>query len=49
MKPYYYIPKDRLSGIDRYRYEGVDKSLMSRYILTPYWNHLVQLFPLWMA
>ncbi|KAI8055282.1 CDP-alcohol phosphatidyltransferase-domain-containing protein [Syncephalis plumigaleata] len=27
----------------------VDKSLVSKYILQPYWTRLVELFPLWMA
>ncbi|KAI9254016.1 CDP-alcohol phosphatidyltransferase-domain-containing protein [Sporodiniella umbellata] len=47
MKPY--IPQESISGLDRYRYGGVDKSLVSRYILTPYWSWLVTWFPLWMA
>ncbi|KAI7863997.1 CDP-alcohol phosphatidyltransferase-domain-containing protein [Spinellus fusiger] len=44
-----YIPKESLNNLHRYRYGGVDKSLVSRYILTPYWNRLVCLFPLWVA
>lgn len=44
-----FIPEESLEGLHRYKYGGVDKSLVSRYILSPYWNNLVKLFPLWMA
>ncbi|KAI8344087.1 CDP-alcohol phosphatidyltransferase-domain-containing protein [Chlamydoabsidia padenii] len=44
-----YIPEDSLKNLHQYRYGGVDKSLVSRYILTPYWNNLVKVFPLWVA
>lgn len=38
-----------LQPLRSYRYVGVDHSPISRYILTPYWNAVVKLFPLWMA
>ncbi|RCI05210.1 hypothetical protein CU098_001249, partial [Rhizopus stolonifer] len=44
-----YIPEESLSGLKLYRYGGVDKSLISNYLLNPYWNNLVKLFPLWIA
>ncbi|KAG0795091.1 hypothetical protein G6F57_004432 [Rhizopus arrhizus] len=44
-----YIPENSISGLRLYRYGGLDKSFVSRYILNPYWNNLVKLFPLWMA
>lgn len=44
-----YIPEESLKGLHLYKYGGVDKSLVSRYILGPYWNNLVKIFPLWMA
>ena len=39
------------SSIDprSYRYAGVDKSPIARYILTPYWNYVTTLMPLWLA
>jgi len=32
-----------------YRYSGVDKSPIARYILTPYWNYIVTFCPQWLA
>ena len=40
---------DRAAGLRSYRYRGVDRSPISRYILTPYWNWVVKFVPLWMA
>ncbi|CAG8552475.1 2232_t:CDS:2 [Paraglomus brasilianum] len=45
----HYIKPQHRANLDLYKYSGVDKSLLSRYVLTPYWNGLVQLFPLWIA
>lgn len=44
-----YIPEESLKGLHLYKYGGVDKSLVSKYILGPYWNNLVKIFPLWVA
>lgn len=44
-----YIPEESLPNLLKYRYGGVDKSLVSRYILSAYWNNLVKIFPLWVA
>ncbi|KAG2217464.1 hypothetical protein INT45_011900 [Circinella minor] len=44
-----YIPKEALPNLHRYKYGGVDKSLVSRYILSVYWNNLVKIFPVWVA
>ncbi|CAH7666163.1 CDP-alcohol phosphatidyltransferase-domain-containing protein [Phakopsora pachyrhizi] len=41
----HYIPRDRRSNLSRYRYSGSDNSIISRYVLTPYWNRLVLIFP----
>ncbi len=40
-----YIPKKRIENLHLYKYSGTDKSLVSKYILGPYWNWLVTLFP----
>ncbi|KAK0525658.1 hypothetical protein OC835_005536 [Tilletia horrida] len=40
-----YIPAERRRHLHTYKYSGVDQSLVSRYILGPYWNWLVTLFP----
>lgn len=44
-----YISEESLANLHKYKYGGVDRSLVSRYLLTPYWNQLVKLFPLWVA
>lgn len=40
-----YIPRSRVNNLHLYKYSGTDKSLVSKYILGPYWNWLVELFP----
>lgn len=40
-----YIPSSRVGNLHLYKYSGTDKSLVSKYILGPYWNWLVTLFP----
>ncbi|KAJ1988193.1 hypothetical protein H4R33_002525 [Dimargaris cristalligena] len=44
-----YIPEEDLANLHKYKYSGIDKSLLSRYVLCHYWNNLVKLFPMWMA
>ncbi|ORY80424.1 CDP-alcohol phosphatidyltransferase-domain-containing protein [Protomyces lactucae-debilis] len=38
-----------LSGLKHYKYSAVDKSPLSYYILTPYWQFCTNLLPLWVA
>lgn len=40
-----YIPPSRVKNLHLYKYSGTDKSLVSKYVLGPYWNWLVTLFP----
>ncbi|KAH8111880.1 CDP-alcohol phosphatidyltransferase-domain-containing protein [Phellopilus nigrolimitatus] len=40
-----YIPKHALENLNKYQYRSVDKSILSRYVLNPYWNQLVKLWP----
>lgn len=40
-----YIPQKSLENLRKYNYNGVDKSLLSKYVLNPYWNWLVTLWP----
>ncbi|KAI9598153.1 ethanolaminephosphotransferase [Syncephalis fuscata] len=44
-----YLSPTQLENLKKYKYSGVDNSLVSKYILQPYWTRLVELFPLWMA
>ncbi|TBU42250.1 Choline/ethanolaminephosphotransferase [Dichomitus squalens] len=40
-----YIPQHALDNLKKYSYKGVDKSLISRYVLQPFWNWFVALWP----
>ncbi|KAL7006172.1 hypothetical protein EMMF5_004293 [Cystobasidiomycetes sp. EMM_F5] len=42
----FYIPKEREQNLRKYSYSGHDGSLLSKYVLTPYWNNLVKIFPI---
>ncbi|KAF9055620.1 Choline/ethanolaminephosphotransferase [Panaeolus papilionaceus] len=44
-----YIPQQSLDNLKKYSYKGVDKSLLSRYVLNPFWNWFVKLWPLSVA
>jgi len=44
-----YIPKHALAGLRNYKYKGVDKSLLSNYVLNPFWTWFVTLWPEWVA
>ncbi|KAJ2748557.1 hypothetical protein IWQ56_007431, partial [Coemansia nantahalensis] len=44
-----YIPQKYLPNLRKYKYQAVDKSLISKYVLAEYWNQLVRIFPLTMA
>lgn len=39
------ITKSQFTGLDAYKYSGIDKSVVSKYILGPFWAWLVTLFP----
>ncbi|KAG2353958.1 hypothetical protein BDR07DRAFT_1431272 [Suillus spraguei] len=44
-----YLSLPALKNLKKYSYQGVDESLVSRYLLTPYWNWFIKLFPLTIA
>ena len=45
-----YIRQSKLPNLKAYKYSGVDDSLVSRYILKPFYtNVVIKCFPLWMA
>ncbi|ORZ32205.1 CDP-alcohol phosphatidyltransferase-domain-containing protein [Catenaria anguillulae PL171] len=44
-----YIPAHLRPNLRKYKYAGADHSLVSKYILGPYWNHIINYVPLWMA
>lgn len=44
-----FLDEDQLIHLRSYRYQSVDKSMISNYILRHYWNFMVELLPLWLA
>lgn len=45
-----YIRQQYLPPLRQYKYSAVDRSLLSRYILKPFYNNVaIRAFPLWMA
>ncbi|KAK7444746.1 hypothetical protein VKT23_015063 [Stygiomarasmius scandens] len=40
-----YIPQAALENLKKYSYSGVDKSIVSKYLLGPFWNWFVTLWP----
>ncbi|XP_008781244.1 choline/ethanolaminephosphotransferase 1-like [Phoenix dactylifera] len=43
-----YIGHHGVATLHKYKYSGVDNSLVAKYILQPFWSRCVTLFPLWM-
>ncbi|KAF3907859.1 hypothetical protein ABW20_dc0104662 [Dactylellina cionopaga] len=44
-----YIRQSKLQHLKEYKYSGVDHSLVSKYVLKPFWNQFIKLFPMNMA
>ncbi|KAK7063617.1 choline ethanolaminephosphotransferase [Favolaschia claudopus] len=44
-----YISPEALQNLHKYAYKGVDKSILSKYVLNPFWTWFVTLWPLWVA
>ncbi|PVU98025.1 hypothetical protein BB561_000131 [Smittium simulii] len=44
-----YVSEKSLDNLRLYKYSAVDKSYLTKYALSHYWNWAVTLFPLWMA
>jgi hypothetical protein len=48
--PYYdYIPQRGLKNLAKYKYSGMDFSLIAKYILHPFWTWLANYLPAWPA
>ncbi|GBG62065.1 hypothetical protein CBR_g28542 [Chara braunii] len=43
-----FVGKHGQQTLRRYKYSGIDRSIMSKYIFQPYWAAVVKLFPIWM-
>jgi ethanolaminephosphotransferase len=44
-----HIPNHLLPNLKEYKYSGMDKSIVSNYVLCYYWNFVVELLPMWLA
>ncbi|GAA5934069.1 uncharacterized protein JCM15063_000546 [Sporobolomyces koalae] len=44
-----YIPQHKVQSLLKYKYSSTDLSLTSKYVLNPFWNKLVLVFPKTMA
>ncbi|KAK4763738.1 hypothetical protein SAY87_013176 [Trapa incisa] len=43
-----YIGAHGIATLHRYKYSGVDNSLLAKYVFQPFWARCVNFFPLWM-
>ncbi|XP_078440010.1 choline/ethanolaminephosphotransferase 1-like [Wolffia australiana] len=43
-----YIGNHGIAALHKYKYSGVDKSVLAKYFFQPFWSYCVNLFPLWM-
>lgn len=37
-----------MDALQRYKYSGVDRSILAKYVFQPFWSRFVLIFPLWM-
>lgn len=44
-----YIGHHGVAALHKYKYSGVDRSYVAKYVLQPFWTRFVHVFPLWMA
>ncbi|SCU80309.1 LAMI_0B01684g1_1 [Lachancea mirantina] len=44
-----FIPHSKLPNLRAYKYQSEDRSLITKYILKPFWHKFVNVFPMWMA
>ncbi|XP_058081745.1 choline/ethanolaminephosphotransferase 1-like isoform X2 [Magnolia sinica] len=43
-----YIGHHGIAALHKYKYSGVDRSYLAKYVLQPFWTRCVHIFPLWM-
>ncbi|ORY74615.1 peptidase C65 Otubain-domain-containing protein [Protomyces lactucae-debilis] len=44
-----YLSRKNLDNLKLYKYSAIDNSPVSKYILKPFWNKFLLLFPMWLA
>ncbi|XP_060106660.1 ethanolaminephosphotransferase 1 isoform X2 [Heteronotia binoei] len=49
MAGYEYVSAEQLAGFDKYKYSAVDSNPLSLYVMHPFWNTVVKIFPTWLA
>uniref|UniRef100_A0A8D0STJ7 Ethanolaminephosphotransferase 1 n=2 Tax=Sus scrofa TaxID=9823 RepID=A0A8D0STJ7_PIG len=49
MAGYEYVSPEQLAGFDKYKYSAVDTNPLSLYVMHPFWNTVVKIFPTWLA
>ncbi|XP_048480524.1 ethanolaminephosphotransferase 1 [Plutella xylostella] len=49
MMAHRYLSKEQLEGFERYKYNSIDTSVLSNYVMHPFWNWCMQFCPMWVA
>ncbi|KAL4703031.1 hypothetical protein ACJJTC_000476 [Scirpophaga incertulas] len=44
-----FLTPDKLNGFEKYKYNSIDTSILSNYVMHPFWNWCVQFCPVWVA
>ncbi|CAG4985724.1 unnamed protein product [Colias eurytheme] len=44
-----FLSKDKLEGFEKYKYNSIDTSVLSQYVMHPFWDWCVQFCPMWIA
>ncbi|XP_046962744.1 ethanolaminephosphotransferase 1-like [Vanessa cardui] len=44
-----FLSRDKLEGFEKYKYNSIDTSILSNYVMHPFWNWCVQFCPVWVA
>nr|CAG31380.1 hypothetical protein RCJMB04_5k4 [Gallus gallus] len=44
-----YVTAEQLAGFSKYKYSAVDSNPLSLYVMHPFWNTIVKIFPTWLA
>nr|XP_054772739.1 ethanolaminephosphotransferase 1-like [Lytechinus pictus] len=44
-----YLNNDHIKGFDKYKYNSLDTSPVAVYVMHPFWNAVVKLYPMWLA
>lgn len=45
----YFVPQDKIANLKYYKYQSEDLSVVSKYVLKPFWLKFQKIFPSWMA